>query len=53
MTITILNKDLYTWKKLKTNKKKKKKCNEDKREPRKSSKLENKNYENLGYDSSQ
>ena len=24
MTITILNKDLYTWKKLKTNKKKKK-----------------------------
>ena len=50
MTITRYNKDLYTWKKLKTNKKK---CNEDKREPRKCSKLENKNYENLGYDSSQ
>ena len=40
MTITILNKDLYTWKKLKTNKKKKK-SNEDKREPRKSRKMEN------------
>lgn len=46
MTITRHNKILYTWKKLKANKK----WNEDKREQkkRKSSELENKSYGDLG-----
>ena len=49
MTITRYKIILYTWKKLKPNKKKKKIRIKENKE-KKSSKLENKNYENLGYE---
>ena len=49
MAITRYKIILYTWKKLKPNKKKNKITIKENKE-KKCSKLENKNYENLGYE---